>query len=197
MGIKDYTFLDYYRIIAGEISAVLKRTNENAVEKFIKRLKGAKKIYIAGVGRSGLVVKAFGQRLMHLGFDVHLADEITAPGITKEDLLICCSATGKTQLILLMAKKARKLGSYVVTFTATKQSSLLKYSNQVIIIPAAIETQKNAAAGKQKTRIRTIQPARSLFEQAMFLLFDAVTMRLLEVLRVTPAKVTKRHANLE
>jgi D-arabinose 5-phosphate isomerase GutQ len=30
------------------------------------------------VGRSGLVVQAFGQRLMHLGFDVHLAHEITA-----------------------------------------------------------------------------------------------------------------------
>ncbi|MBI4244589.1 MAG: SIS domain-containing protein [Planctomycetes bacterium] len=194
---KDYTFLDYYRIIAGEISAVLKKTNENAVEKFIKRLKGAKKIYIAGVGRSGLIIKAFGQRLMHLGFDVHLADEITAPAITKEDLLICCSATGKTQLILFMAKKARMLGSYVVTFTATKRSSLVKYSNQVILIPSSIETQKGVTLAKSKARVRTIQPARSLFEQAMFLLFDAVIMRLLEVLRVTPSKVTKRHANLE
>ena len=76
------------------------------------------------LGRSGLVVHAFGQRLMHLGFDVHLAQEITAPAIRRGDLLVACSGTGTTLLPLYMARKARKIGARVVSLTARDGSPL-------------------------------------------------------------------------
>lgn len=176
--------------ILAEVDSVLKRVDVKSLCSFVKRLK-KKKIYIAGVGRSGLVVKAFGQRLMHLGFDVHLADEITSPAISKRDMLICCSGTGTTQLVLFMAKKARSIGSHVASFTASASSPLAKYSDTVVVIPSALSSN---AGGRC---VKTHQPARSLFEQALFILFDAIVMELARELKIPPQMVSKRHANLE
>ena len=51
--------------ILEEISQVLPQLEDQDSKKFCAELKRAKRVYITGVGRSGLVVKAFGQRLMH------------------------------------------------------------------------------------------------------------------------------------
>lgn len=177
--------------ILAEVDSVLKRIDVKELCSFVKILRKKRKIYIAGVGRSGLVVKAFGQRLMHLGFDVHLADEITAPAITKNDMLICCSGTGTTQLVLFMAKKARSIGSYVVSLTASASSPLAKYSETIVVVPSAL------SGGSGRSGVRTRQPARSLFEQALFILFDAIVMELARELKIPTHGVSKRHANLE
>lgn len=187
---KAKRLFDYYRSVVREVDEVFRRIDERAVDKFIEKVLSHRRIYIAGVGRSGLVVKAFGQRLMHLGFEVHLADEITAPAITKGDLLICCSGTGETQLTLFMSRRAAKVGCYTVTFTADEHSPLAKASNHVIKLPAPLSGERNG-------RLKTGQPARSLFEQALFLLFDSIVLKLIDVLRISRRKVTKRHANLE
>src|SRR5436853_6362695 len=85
-------------IVLNEVSLVLRRINEQSSRAFVSELSRSKSIYITGVGRSGLVVQAFGQRLMHLGFDVHIAHEITAPAIRRGDLLGASSATRPTPL---------------------------------------------------------------------------------------------------
>ena len=126
-------------IILNEMSAVLSQIDERNTSKFVTEIRRAKRIYITGVGRSGLVVKTFGQRLMHLGFDVHLADEITAPAIARGDILIACSGTGTTMLPLEMARKAAIVKARVVSLTATPHSPLAKYSKLVITIPAPLE----------------------------------------------------------
>ena len=105
----------------------------------MRELARCKSIYITGVGRSGLVVQAFGQRLMHLGFDVHLAHEITAPAIKRGDLLVACSGTGTTLLPHYMARKARRIGARVVSLTARPTSPLAKISHLTVCIPAPLE----------------------------------------------------------
>jgi 6-phospho-3-hexuloisomerase len=116
----------YRDIVLREVAEVLPRISEEASRRFCTELGRAKRIYITGVGRSGLVVHAFGQRLMHLGFDVHLAHEITAPAIARGDLLVACSGTGTTLLPLYMARKARRIGARVVAITARPRSPLAR-----------------------------------------------------------------------
>ncbi len=178
----------YREIVLAEVASILPRISEGASRAFCAELDRCKnrKIYITGVGRSGLVVQAFGQRLMHLGFDVHLAHEITAPAVSKGDLLVACSGTGRTLLPLYMARKARRIGARVVSLTANPRSSLGRLSHLAIGIPAPLEPGK-----------RTRQPARSLFEQVLFLYLDSVILTAIETLRIPRRRIGRRHANLE
>ena len=177
----------YRDIVLGEVLSVLPRISESASRAFCRELDRVRrrKVYITGVGRSGLVVHAFGQRLMHLGFDVHLAQEVTAPAIRRGDLLVACSGTGTTLLPLYMARKARKIGARVVSLTASPRSPLAKLSHLVILIPAPL--------GGKGTR----QPARSLFEQTLFLYLDSVVLTAMHELRIPGRRLGRRHANLE
>lgn len=177
---------DHRRLVLAEVAGVLERISARESAAFTAELARARRIYITGVGRSGLVVKAFGQRLMHLGFEVHLADEITAPGISRGDVLVACSGTGATELSLYMARKARRIGARVLVLTARPRSPLARGARVVVRIPAPLER----GAG-------TRQPARSLFEQALFLFLDAVILQLIGALHVAPGKIERRHANLE
>ncbi len=176
-------------VILREVMHVAQSADEEDAERFVRALRTAQRIYLAGVGRSGLVVKAFGQRLMHLGFDVHLADEITAPGIRRGDLLVACSGTGKTQLTLYMARKARRIGACVATLTSGRGSALARASDLVLVLPGL-----DRNGGSHPV---SVQPVRSPFEQALFLYLDAVILVLIETLRVAPGKIARRHANLE
>jgi 6-phospho-3-hexuloisomerase len=182
---------EYRKLVLEEIAPALFKISSSLTERFIRLIKGAKRIYISGVGRSGLIVKAFGQRLMHLGFEVHLADEISAPGIAKGDVLIACSGTGSTQLTVYMAKKARKIGAKVVALTASPRSRLARYASLLIIIPTPLEM------GKRSYGMISKQPARSLFEQVLFLYVESLVIYLMELLGVTERRIEKRHANLE
>lgn len=173
-------------IVLREVSAVLRRIDEADSRKFVRLLARSKRIYITGVGRSGLVVHAFGQRLMHLGFDTHLAHEITAPAIRPGDLLIACSGTGTTLLPLYMARKARRIGARVVSLTARARSPLAKISTLTVLVPSPLERGK-----------RTRQPARSLFEQTLFLYLDSVILTAIHELHIPSRRIRRRHANLE
>src|SRR5258706_14844000 len=124
----------YREIVLNEVAGVLANISEDASRRFVEALARSKRIYITGVGRSGLVVKAFGQRLMHLGFEVHLADEITAPGIRRGDLLVACSGSGATHLTLYMARKAKIIGAHCLALTALPRSPLAKLARTPAII---------------------------------------------------------------
>ncbi len=176
----------YRDIIIREVTSVLAKIDEPRSVEFAHLLPKAKRIYITGVGRSGIVVKAFGQRLMHLGFEVHLADEITAPGIARGDVLVACSGTGTTHLTVYMARKARSVGAKVVALIARARAPLAKLAHLAIIIPASLERGEG-----------TRQPARSLFEQALLLYLDSIILTMVNELGISEAKMRKRHSNLE
>jgi 6-phospho-3-hexuloisomerase len=176
----------YRDVILREVAAILPRISEESSKAFCRELARSKHVYITGVGRSGLVVQAFGQRLMHLGFDVHLAQEVTAPAIERRDLLVACSGTGTTLLPLYMARKARRIGARVVSLTARSKSPLARLSHLTIIVPAPLDR-----------GAETSQPARSLFEQCLFLFLDSVILTAMHELRIPGRKIRRRHANLE
>jgi 6-phospho-3-hexuloisomerase len=183
----------YRWIILKEIATVLDRMRDDGTKRLVSELERTKRIYISGVGRSGLVVKAFGQRLMHLGWEVHLADEISAPAIRRGDLLIACSGTGTTELTVYMARKARRIGARCIALTAVADSPLGRLARRTIVIPAGIEKGTNGDSNGVPSR----QPARALFEQALFIFLDSIILTLKESLGITARKLRGRHANLE
>ncbi len=58
----------------------------------------ARKIFVAGAGRSGFMIKSFAMRMMHIGLEAYAVGETIAPRLEKEDLLIMASGSGKQRV---------------------------------------------------------------------------------------------------
>ena len=155
----------------------------------IPLIKAADSIFLMGMGRSGLMMKAAAMRLMHLGFRVYVVGETTTPAIGKGDLLIAGSGSGTTKSIVQAATTAKKVDAEVACFTTDSDSALALLSDCMVVLPAA---QKQLANESVST-----QYAGSLFEQALLMAFDALIQVLWKNDGSTAAELWKRHANIE
>ncbi len=108
---------DYARAVIGELDRTLSAISEPDAERLVDRILGAKRIFLAGAGRSGLAVRAFAMRLMHMGFGAYVVGETVTPGIKAEDLLVIGSGSGATASLVAMAEKAKKIGAGVALVT--------------------------------------------------------------------------------
>jgi 6-phospho-3-hexuloisomerase len=155
-------------------------------------IESSPRIFVAGAGRSGLCMKAFGMRLMHLGKTVHVAGETTTPGITETDLLVLGSGSGRTASLLAMAEQAKRRGAQVLLFTTDAESPLAQLSNLRVVIPAPSFRVTDEAHDS-----KSIQPLGTLFEQSMFILCDSLILGIMRQTGVSAAQMFERHANLE
>jgi len=130
-------------------------------------------------------------RLMHMGFQVHVAGDVTTPAIRGGDLLVIGSGSGETSGLVSMAAKARSVGATTAILTGFPNSSLGSIADSVVRIPAP--TPKSGS----ESSIASIQPMGSLFEQSLLVVLDATIMRLMEKKNVDSAEMFSRHANLE
>ena len=146
---------------------------------------------MAGLGRSGVAVKAFAMRLMHMGLPVYVVGEIVTPAIQKGDLLVVGSGSGETGSLTIMAKKVKDIGAELALVTIFPQSTIGKLADAIVKIPAP--TPKVAT----ESGFKSIQPMGSLFEQSLLLLFDSLILRLMETKKENSENMMKRHANLE
>ena len=79
-----------------------------------------------GLGRSGLVARAFAMRLMHLGISVYVVGETTTPALSPEDCL-CNFGSGETFSIISAAEIAHKRGTKIIAVTSYVDSTLGKW----------------------------------------------------------------------
>jgi 6-phospho-3-hexuloisomerase len=151
----------------------------------------AKRIFVAGAGRSGLVLKGFAMRLMHMGFQAHVVGETTTPSITPDDLLVVGSGSGAARTLIVIANEAHQVGARVALITIRTDSPLGQVADFVLTIPASTP-KVPSPFGPQ-----SIQPMGSLFEQAMLLTLDALVLALMTAINTDSQSMFIRHANLE
>ena len=87
---------ELFDAILADLSRTLGQVDATQVEDLQEAILSADRIFIAGKGRSGLQMKAFAMRLMHLGLTVHVVDDVTAPALAERDLLLVGSSSGRT-----------------------------------------------------------------------------------------------------
>ena len=182
---------DYALEITEEVGRSVSALSPENCECFVEMIRAARRVFPAGAGRSGFVVRTFAMRLMHLGFDVFVVGETTTPAITKNDLLIIGSGSGETAGLQTMIRKAKSIGADTALVTIHPNSSIGKHADLIIQIPAT--TPKSP----RKCKTSSIPPKGSLFEQSMFVFFEAAVLRLVEALGMEIEAVFQRHANLE
>ncbi|MCA1065908.1 6-phospho-3-hexuloisomerase [Rossellomorea sp. AcN35-11] len=175
--------------VAEEISQVLSKVKEEEAIQLSQQLKTAKRIFVYGEGRSGLMGKAFAMRLMHGGFPVYVIGETITPSMDEGDVFIGISGSGSTSSIVSFATKAKEVGARVFLVTTNRESNLVSMCDGILCIPAATKYRR---AGEPDT----IQPLGNQFDQSVHLVLDAVIIGTLED-GDTNETMAKRHANIE
>jgi 6-phospho-3-hexuloisomerase len=164
------------------IDDVMGRADWTGLLDLAEMLPRAPRTFVTGAGRSGLVARSFGMRLMHVGLTAHIPGETITPAAAKGDLLVAISTTGATGFTVYLADRAKKLGATVVAITSEADSELAQLADEVIIIPADSEDIVIRAA---------------VFEHAASLCLDSVFNVLAEFLKMNIEDYRKHHANLE
>jgi len=182
---------DYGNAILDELRAVLSKVSPDEAGAFVGDLLAARRIFVAGAGRSGLAGRAFAMRLMHFGLDAYVIGEIATPAYSSDDLLVVCSGSGETGSLVSIADKAKRIGGRIALLTIVPDSTIGKLADRRIVLPAP---SPKAKAGES---IPSIQPMGSLFEQALLLLLDAVILELMARRGASSDEMFTRHANLE
>ena len=173
--------------VAEYIKKMSKELDSENINKLINQITGAQKIFLIGAGRSGFEARAFAMRLMHLGFDVHVVGEATAPVPTYEDLVIMISGSGDTKSIIDLGVNIKDIGRPKMAVVTTKKNSpLVEISGIVIIIPVIIED-------IDKDLRECFLPMGTLFEVVVHVFLDAIISELKYRTGTTEAKMKDRH----
>ncbi|MEI2325866.1 6-phospho-3-hexuloisomerase [Priestia megaterium] len=176
--------------ILDEITAVMNHIKEPQIEEVAFSLYQAKRIFVIGEGRSGLMGKSFAMRLMHLGATVYVVGETITPSIAAGDVLVAVSGSGKTQQVVSVAKKATEVGCSVIGISASTESPLTAHTDELLHIPAATKYRSENEAA-------SIQPLGSLFDQCAHVVFDTICLEYGNLNHTDHEQAFKQHSNLE
>ncbi|OON92066.1 MAG: hypothetical protein ATN34_01280 [Epulopiscium sp. Nele67-Bin002] len=163
--------------------------NEDELQRVVKLITQSNQVFLNGKGRSGLVIKAFANRLLHLGINSHIIGDISTPRANANDLLIIGSGSGETGSLIELAKSAKKLNMTVVVFTTANMSTLAKLADNYVVLPGITKFSQADCVN--------LQPMGSGFEQLLFITLDAIILELITVMNLSPEFMKGNHANLE
>ena len=181
----------YISQILDELRGTMRHVRNDSAEKLVDAIIDTQRIFVAGAGRSGLAMKSFAMRLMHLGFDTYVVGETVTPSITEKDVLLIGSGSGSTSSLVTSANKADAIGATICLITIDENSPIGQVAEVILTIPAP--TPKI----DRDLSFRSVQPMGSLFEQSLLLTLDAIILLLMERTGKTPESMFTRHANLE
>jgi 6-phospho-3-hexuloisomerase len=158
---------------------------EESTVAFVDAIVDAKCVFMHGLGRSGLVARMFGMRLVHLSRVSTIVGDTTTPAIRADDLLVVCSRTGRSPILRHAVSLAHNEGAHAVAVVGEVGTRLAKPADLVVRLPIELASES------------TPQPMGSLFEQALLLYLDGfVVPRLMQRLGLTAEDMERVHSNL-
>lgn len=172
-----------------ELAAVTGRIDPDAVETACHLISTAPAVVACGCGREGLQLRGFVMRLHHLGRKVAMQGDMTAPPLGSGDLLLASAGPGELATVTALMRVAKAAGARVLFLTAEPATPAAAFADFVLTIPA--QTMANDRQGASTL------PMGSLYEGALFLLFEVMVLRLAQLLGETPATMRARHTNME
>lgn len=176
-------------LVRDEIADTAAKIDEEQLADLAHLLNQPGRVFVAGAGRSGLVLRMAAMRLMHLGLTVHIAGDTTTPAISSGDLLLVASGSGTTAGVVKAAQTAAKAGARIAAFTTNQASPLAGLADALVVIPAAQKTDHGSSVSRQYSG--------SLFEQVLFLATEAIFQSLWDNADEPAEQLWLRHANLE
>ncbi|WP_273834241.1 6-phospho-3-hexuloisomerase [Guptibacillus sedimenti] len=177
-------------VITNEITSTLTNVNSNEIDHLIDQINKAEKVFFVGVGRVLLSLQSIAKRFAHLGVQTYVVGQITEPAMTDKDLLIVGSGSGETAFPLIIAKKAKELNATVAHIGANPNSSMSQYADVFVRLPISSNPESSE-------EVQSEQPMKSLFEQSLLLLGDAIALMIVRKENIELNSLWEFHANLE
>ena len=194
-------FREAYEEIMKSVANAIGQLDTSETQRFIELLvrEKSRRILIIGVGRSGLIGRAFAMRLMHLGFNVYVMGETITPAIGKGDLVIVISGSGTTKLAVTAAEIGKEVGARVVAITSFPKSDLGRLADNIVQVrgrtKVAAETDYFM---RQITGVHEpLAPLGTIFEIASTVFLDSLIPELMHRLGRTEKELKRRHATIE
>lgn len=182
------------------------RRLEEAAEDLVRVLRGVKaadlgafeeavlsshRAFVTGLGRTGLMMRGFAMRLMHLGRRAYHVGDVITPAIRRDDLLIIGSRTGRSPVLAFFIEIAHRVRARVAVVTANPQSMVARRADVVLAID------DRGIVERRKRRGEPYLPLGSLFEQALLLVLDQIVVDLMDALDLTERDLARIHTRFE
>lgn len=174
-------------IILEELGNVPNPFDDQQVFNIISLIHQSKHIYLSGAGRSGLMIRAFANRLVQLGKSVSVVGEISAPRTQPNDLIIFSSASGQSSNLVSQAKSAQSFGLKSLLFTTAPSAPLSQYVDTVVQVQAQSKYSETVSS----------QPMGALYEQYSLLLFDSIVLEYMKAFDINEETMRNNHAVIE
>ncbi len=178
----------HQEVILSKLASVLRDTDENYTARLISAIDNAKRIFIAGAGRSKLVARFFVMRLMHCGSQVYIVGDTVTPSINGDDLLIIVSGSGGTETLLPLANKAKASGATILLVTMKSESRIGNVADMVLpmgnLNPSSFDAPESMPLG-------------TVFELSTLVFLESVVAEVVKQRGLTECYMRKLHANLE
>jgi len=183
------TFADLRDSTIAELGEVLSRIDPDAYETFCATLAGANRVVCFGMGREGLALRGFCMRLAHMGFDAHMAGDVTAMPVGPGDIVLVTSGPGNLTLTRSMIELARRAGASVVVVSAQPDAPDPQSADFALTIPAQTMANDRGSA--------SVLAMGTAFELAMAIFFDLAVIRIQALRGESLESMRERHFNLE
>lgn len=180
-----------YRTALSELAAVFDKIDDAQVDKAIDMIADARSTVVFGGGRERLQIMGFAMRLYHMGLKVAVEGDMTTPPVGKDDLFIVTVGPGEISTALALLGVARKAGATILVLTAQPQGRAAAFADVVLTIPA------QTMADDQGPKKSSVLPMGSLYEGALFVLFEVMVLKLRSKLNIDPETMRGNHTNLE
>jgi 6-phospho-3-hexuloisomerase len=195
----------FMRQMAKTITTTAGIIDHNEMAAFFHEMLVARRVYVAGAGRSGFIAKAFGMRLMHLGFDAYVVGETVTPALLPEDTLVMFSGSGETQSMVSICGTAREIGAKICLITASTDSRMSRMADCVVNLgdpTGYYRRDKNTfevrqITGQYRSVTYAFAPLGTLFETLALVFTDAVISSLIETKKAEIHEVQSRLTNVE
>lgn len=173
-----------------DLKTVLEGIEPESVAALEKEILSAERIFVTGLGRTGLVARGFAMRLMHLGRRVYHVGDVITPAIAEGDLLIICSRTGRSRVLRHYVNIARRAKAHVAVVTGHKESPVARSAASTASDDRPVlETRKQSGGASH--------PLGSLFEQVLLIVLDQVVLSLMAQLDLTEDDLAQIHTTFE
>jgi 6-phospho-3-hexuloisomerase len=182
---------EYSDKINEEVTAVLSRVDLQQMKALLDLIQGAHRIALYGGGREGLMIRALAMRLFHLGYEVSVVGDMTAPFLTNGDLLILSVGPGYVSTVDALRSVAQRDGATVICLTVQPDGRTARAADKIVYLPA------QTMADDTEGRARSVLPMGSLYELVLFVFNEIVVLELLKRTGKTFGQARDRHTNLE
>jgi 6-phospho-3-hexuloisomerase len=172
-----------------ELADVAAGFDDATLDPAVEAIVSAKRAMLYGCGREGLMMRALAMRLHHLGLDVCMQGDMNAFPLGRGDLFLCAAGPGDIATASALCGVARGAGARVLVVTAEPEGATSAMADELLVIPAQTMA-RDIGSG-------AVLPMGSLFEGAMFLVFEVLVLRLRDALGETAESMRARHTNME